>query len=52
MKRPWDEDPIVMSEEMMKNISLEVVREKMLNHIHQVRYLYLVRLISVMGVYF
>ncbi|KAH7654566.1 GTP-binding protein Era protein [Dioscorea alata] len=35
VKRPWDEDPIVMSEEMMKSISLEVVREKMLNHIHQ-----------------
>ncbi|KAK1269404.1 GTP-binding protein ERG [Acorus gramineus] len=35
VKRPWDEDPTVMSEDMMKNISLEVVREKMLHHIHQ-----------------
>ncbi|KAK1325996.1 GTP-binding protein ERG [Acorus calamus] len=35
VKKPWDEDPTVMSEDMMKNISLEVVREKMLNHIHQ-----------------
>ncbi|KAM0950833.1 putative GTP-binding protein Era [Dioscorea sansibarensis] len=35
VKRPWDEDPTAMSEEMMKSISLEVVREKMLDHIHQ-----------------
>ncbi|KAK1304467.1 GTP-binding protein ERG [Acorus calamus] len=35
VKKPWDEDPTVMSEDMMKNISLEVVREKMLHHIHQ-----------------
>ncbi|KAL3654576.1 hypothetical protein CASFOL_001561 [Castilleja foliolosa] len=35
VKRPWDEDPFAMSEEVMKNISLEVVREKMLNHVHQ-----------------
>ncbi|KAF8364708.1 hypothetical protein HHK36_033318 [Tetracentron sinense] len=35
-KRPWDEDPTTMSEDIMKNISLEVVREKMLHHIHQV----------------
>ncbi|OVA20963.1 K Homology domain [Macleaya cordata] len=34
-KRPWDEDPTTMNEEIMKNISLEVVREKMLHHIHQ-----------------
>ncbi|XP_073004685.1 GTP-binding protein ERG [Typha latifolia] len=35
VKRPWDEDPTIMSEEIMKSIALEVVREKMLNHIHQ-----------------
>ncbi|XP_057976231.1 GTP-binding protein ERG [Malania oleifera] len=34
-KRPWDEDPIAMSEEVMKNISLEVVRERLLDHVHQ-----------------
>nr|DAD28455.1 TPA_asm: hypothetical protein HUJ06_029923 [Nelumbo nucifera] len=36
VKRPWDEDPTTLSEDTMKNISLEVVREKMLHHIHQV----------------
>ncbi|XP_050229910.1 GTP-binding protein ERG [Mercurialis annua] len=35
IKRPWDEDPLNMSEEVMKNISLEVVREKLLDHVHQ-----------------
>lgn len=35
VKRPWDEEPTAMTEEMMKTISLEVVREKMLNYIHQ-----------------
>ncbi|XP_056159698.1 GTP-binding protein ERG [Syzygium oleosum] len=35
IQRPWDEDPMEMSEEVMKNISLEVVREKLLNYIHQ-----------------
>lgn len=35
VQRPWDEDPMEMSEEVMKNISLEVVREKLLNYIHQ-----------------
>ncbi|KAJ8545043.1 hypothetical protein K7X08_017626 [Anisodus acutangulus] len=35
VKRPWDEDPLIMSEEVMKNISLEVVREKLLHYIHQ-----------------
>lgn len=35
VKRPWDEDPLAPSEEVMKNISLEVVRERMLDHIHQ-----------------
>ncbi|KAG8503893.1 hypothetical protein CXB51_001824 [Gossypium anomalum] len=34
-QRPWDEDPITMSEEVMKNISLEVVRERLLDHVHQ-----------------
>ncbi|RLN05428.1 GTP-binding protein ERG [Panicum miliaceum] len=34
-RRPWDEEPTVMTEEVMKTISLEVVREKMLHHIHQ-----------------
>ncbi|PKA57025.1 GTP-binding protein ERG [Apostasia shenzhenica] len=33
--RPWDEKPNLMTEEIMKTISLEVVREKMLDHIHQ-----------------
>ncbi|PKI71206.1 hypothetical protein CRG98_008381 [Punica granatum] len=37
VQRPWDEDPFEMSEETMKNISLEVVREKLLNYIHQHR---------------
>lgn len=36
VQRPWDEDPFTMSEELMKNISLEVVREKLLDHVHQV----------------
>lgn len=35
VKRPWDEDPLSMSEEVMKNISLEVVRERLLDHVHQ-----------------
>ncbi|EOX96843.1 hypothetical protein QUC31_015952 [Theobroma cacao] len=35
VKRPWDEDPLTMSEEVMKNISLEVVRERLLDHVHQ-----------------
>ncbi|XVE48437.1 hypothetical protein DITRI_Ditri01bG0002300 [Diplodiscus trichospermus] len=35
VKRPWDEDPLTMSEEVMKNISLEVVREKLLDYVHQ-----------------
>ncbi|KAJ8758734.1 hypothetical protein K2173_000455 [Erythroxylum novogranatense] len=35
VKRPWDEDPLTMTEEVMKNISLEVVRERLLDHIHQ-----------------
>lgn len=35
VKRPWDEDPLALSEEVMKNISLEVVRERLLDHIHQ-----------------
>ncbi|KAK4347659.1 hypothetical protein RND71_033998 [Anisodus tanguticus] len=33
LKRPWDEDPLIMSEEVVKNISLEVVREKLLHYI-------------------
>lgn len=36
VQRPWDEDPFAMSEEVMKNISLEIVREKLLDHVHQV----------------
>ncbi|KAF7142677.1 hypothetical protein RHSIM_Rhsim05G0150700 [Rhododendron simsii] len=35
VKRPWDEEPHTMSEEVMKTISLETVREKLLDHIHQ-----------------
>ncbi|OVA12742.1 Zinc/iron permease [Macleaya cordata] len=35
VKAPWDEDPTTMNEDLMKNMSLEVVREKMLHHIHQ-----------------
>lgn len=35
VERPWDEDPFTMSEEVMKNISLEVVRERLLDHVHQ-----------------
>ncbi|GAB2222948.1 hypothetical protein Drorol1_Dr00017080 [Drosera rotundifolia] len=35
VKRPWDEDPYSMSEEVMKNISLEVVRERLLDYVHQ-----------------
>ncbi|XP_075481799.1 LOW QUALITY PROTEIN: GTP-binding protein ERG-like [Primulina tabacum] len=35
VKRPWDEEPMGMSEEVMKNISLEVVRERLLDHVHQ-----------------
>ncbi|PWZ27257.1 GTP-binding protein ERG [Zea mays] len=35
VRRPWDEEPTVMTEEVMKTITLEVVREKMLHHIHQ-----------------
>lgn len=36
VERPWDEDPFTLTEEVMKNISMEVVREKMLDHVHQV----------------
>lgn len=36
VKRPWDEDSLTMSEEVMKNISLEIVRERLMDHIHQV----------------
>ncbi|KAL9265433.1 GTP-binding protein ERG-like protein [Drosera capensis] len=35
VKRLWDEDPYSMSEEVMKNISLEVVRERLLDYVHQ-----------------
>ncbi|CAN1190643.1 GTP-binding protein ERG [Linum perenne] len=35
VKRPWDEDPLELGEELMKNISLEVVRERLLDHVHQ-----------------
>ncbi|GJT94062.1 GTP-binding protein ERG [Tanacetum coccineum] len=34
LKRPWDEDPLIMTDDVL-NISLEVVREKLLDHIHQ-----------------
>ncbi|XP_057445103.1 GTP-binding protein ERG [Lotus japonicus] len=33
--RPWDEDPFTMSEEVMKMIAKEVVRERLLDHVHQ-----------------
>ncbi|KAL8508656.1 hypothetical protein ACS0TY_019052 [Phlomoides rotata] len=37
VQRPWDEDPFAaMTEEVMKNVSLEIVREKLLDHVHQV----------------
>ncbi|CAI0550673.1 unnamed protein product [Linum tenue] len=35
IKRPWDEDPLELGEEVMKNVSLEVVRERLLDHVHQ-----------------
>ncbi|KAL5578289.1 hypothetical protein UlMin_019988 [Ulmus minor] len=35
LKRPWEEDPFTVSEEVMKSISLEVVRERLLDHVHQ-----------------
>ncbi|KAL8508654.1 hypothetical protein ACS0TY_019050 [Phlomoides rotata] len=36
VQRPWDEDPFAaMTEEVMKNVSLEIVREKLLDHVHQ-----------------
>ncbi|KAL6988178.1 hypothetical protein U1Q18_013926 [Sarracenia purpurea var. burkii] len=35
VKRPWEEDPLTLSDEVMKTISLEVVREKLLDHVHQ-----------------
>lgn len=35
VQRPWDEDPFCLTEEVMKRISLEVVREKLLDHTHQ-----------------
>ncbi|KAH9315647.1 hypothetical protein KI387_024274, partial [Taxus chinensis] len=35
VKRPWDEDPITLDEDFLKSTALEVVREKMLNYIHQ-----------------
>ncbi|CAI0460381.1 unnamed protein product [Linum tenue] len=37
VKRPWDEDPLELGEEVMKNVSLEVVRERLLDHVHQVK---------------
>ncbi|XP_024635801.2 GTP-binding protein ERG [Medicago truncatula] len=33
--RPWEEDPFTMTEEVMKMISLEVVCERLLDHVHQ-----------------
>jgi len=36
VKKPWEEDAFTMSEEVLKNISLEVVRERLLDHVHQV----------------
>ncbi|CAK8570463.1 unnamed protein product [Lathyrus sativus] len=35
LERPWEEDPFTMTEEVMKMISLEVVRERLLDHVHQ-----------------
>ncbi|VFQ98344.1 unnamed protein product [Cuscuta campestris] len=35
VKRPWDEIPFVITEEVMKNISMEIVREKLLDNVHQ-----------------
>ncbi|XP_028787103.1 GTP-binding protein ERG-like [Neltuma alba] len=35
VQRPWEEDPFVMSEEVMKMIAMEVVRERLLDHVHQ-----------------
>ncbi|XP_031475087.1 GTP-binding protein ERG [Nymphaea colorata] len=35
VKRPWDEDPTSLNEEFLKSLSLEVVREKLLHHVHQ-----------------
>ncbi|KAL8513256.1 hypothetical protein ACS0TY_019458 [Phlomoides rotata] len=36
VQRPWDEDPFAaMTEEVMKNISLEIGIEKLLDHVHQ-----------------
>ncbi|CAI8605397.1 unnamed protein product [Vicia faba] len=35
VERPWEEDPFTMTEEVMKMISLEVVRERLLDHVHQ-----------------
>ncbi|XP_045806523.1 GTP-binding protein ERG [Trifolium pratense] len=35
VQRPWEEDPFTMTEEVMKMISLEVVRERLLDHVHQ-----------------
>ncbi|KAF7808520.1 GTP-binding protein ERG [Senna tora] len=34
-QRPWEEDPLTMSEEVMKMIAMEVVRERLLDHVHQ-----------------
>ncbi|XP_010540617.1 PREDICTED: GTP-binding protein ERG [Tarenaya hassleriana] len=33
VKRPWEEDPLTMSEEVMKSVS--TVRERLLDHVHQ-----------------
>ncbi|XP_027361602.1 GTP-binding protein ERG [Abrus precatorius] len=35
VQRPWEEDPFTMSEEVMKIIALEVVRERLLDYVHQ-----------------
>ncbi|CAJ1932731.1 unnamed protein product [Sphenostylis stenocarpa] len=35
VQRPWEEDPLTMSEEVQKMIALEVVRERLLDHVHQ-----------------
>ncbi|KAL2347814.1 hypothetical protein Fmac_001814 [Flemingia macrophylla] len=35
VQRPWEEDPFTMSEEVMKMIALEVVRERLLDYVHQ-----------------
>ena len=35
--RPWEEEPNPLNEETIKTLSMEVVREQLLDRVHEVR---------------